>query len=135
MHDSAITNPPITERASTTQCKLGREVWWKICHDGVSNQPQHGQMRGSGNRHAQSSNRKHLHGYGSNECRVPTLKPMPTSYSTIFGHHPPKPFGLQLFNHPPANAQWMNTTSNPSPSRLPQPMTNQQYSLRLQHIP
>jgi hypothetical protein len=46
MHNSAINNPPFTERASTTQCKLGREVWRKICHDGVYNQvPQHGQMR------------------------------------------------------------------------------------------
>ena len=39
---------------------------------------------------------------------------------------PSKPSGPQPLNCPPANAQWRNIASIPSPSRLPQPTTNHQ---------
>ena len=125
LHTHQPTNHP--RRASTVQCKLGRRSlmenlsWW--CLQSTS---QHKQIRGGGNRHTQSSNYKHCYSYGSNGYGVPTRKPTPTSYSTIFGCHPPKPSIPQPRNRPHVNVEWRNPTSTPSPSGLPQPTTNQQ---------
>ena len=59
---------------------------------------------GGGNRHNESSNRNHFYDYESNGYGVPTLKSIASSYSTIFGRHPPMSFGPQPLNRQSTNA-------------------------------
>ena len=66
--------------------RLGGETWRKDSHNGVCNQPQHGQALGDHHQHTQSTNHKHRLGNG-----VPIVKPKVASQSTNNSYHPPQP--------------------------------------------
>ena len=119
MHNSALTDPLIIVKSFSCIMQV-----WKERFDGklatmvfIINL-QHTKNAWRQQHTLKSSNHKHCYGYGSNGYRIPTLKPMPASNSTIFGRHPPKPYGPQ----PPLYNIWRNATSTPSPARLPQPI-------------
>lgn len=100
MYSFALTNPPMIEKSfnytiQTWEEKLNGKLAMVVS---TINLNMDKCMEATDTLKVQ--NHMYCYDCGSNGYKVPTFKPMPISYCTIFGCHPPKPF-QPTTNQPP----------------------------------